>query len=161
MISNKVKETVWTLKETEKLNNTQIARRLGISRTNVIAILKEEKYRNEHLLNAVKEIQQEHNESLLDILRNDDRTSQIMNKILDLFNDAEQLKKEIDRNGLRPLATVLGVVTDKVIKVSELDLRKDSPESFNNVVVVNNADDVAREIREHKEKDNYAPTDIN
>lgn len=151
MISNSMKETVWMLKETEHLKNTQIAHRLGISRTKVIEILKEEKYRNEQLMNSVKEIKQEEYKNMLDVLRKDDRTVQIVNKILDIFNDDMQLSKEIDRSGLRPLATVLGVITDKVIKISELDLRKDSPESFNNVTVINNADEMYRQAVEEEQ----------
>lgn len=112
----------------QNLSNSEIARRLKISRNSVIKTLKEKSTVDEQLLNSVKEIEQKNNESLLNMLREDDRLSQITGKILDYFNDDKELKREINKAGLKSLATVLGVLSDKTIKANELQIKKDQAE---------------------------------
>jgi len=118
MISNKTKETVWLLKENKHLSNTEISRRLSISRGKVIEILKQPKYKNEQLMDSIEEIEQEHNESLLKMLRNDDRPRQIVNKILDIINDDKQLETELKRGGFRNVVGAMKVVIDNNISLS-------------------------------------------
>ena len=137
MISNKTKETVWILQETEHLNNTQIAHRLGISRGKVIEILKQPKYRNERLLDTVNELNRESNDNLVRMLKNDTRLPDIANKILNIMNNDEQLEKEIERNGLRTLATVFGILSDKAMKALEMD--KNATDDKVTVKIINNA----------------------
>jgi len=113
MISSKTKEVVWFLKETERLSKTEIARRVGISRTKVIEILKEPKYKNIQLLDTVNKINKEHNESLLKYLRKDDRPRQIVNKVLDILNDDARLELELTKpQGFRNLVGAMKVVID-------------------------------------------------
>ena len=152
MITKKQKEAVWTLHETEHLSKKAIALQLRISRPKVIEILNDPKNRNLQLIDSVNEINKESNQKLLDMLREDKRIPQIASKILTLFNSDEELEKEIKRSGLRGLATVIGVVSDKVIKASELYLRTENPESFiQPVTIVNDADEVAKIKQERKE----------
>ncbi len=119
MITNKTKEAVWMLKENEQLKNTEISRRLGISRGKVIEILKHPKYRNEQLLDSMKEITEEHNKSLLEYLKKDDRPRQIVNKVLDIINDDETLELELKKQGgFRNLVGAMKVVIDNGVSVS-------------------------------------------
>ena len=118
MISNKTKEAVWILKENEHLSNVDISRRLGISRGKVIEILKHPKYKNEQLLDSMKEIQQEHNESLLKMLRKDDRPRQIVDKILSKLNSEDILDAELKKGGFRNVVGAMKVVIDNGIALS-------------------------------------------
>ena len=142
MISNSMKETVWVLKESEHLSNSEIARRVGISRTKVIEILKQPIHKNAQLVDSYKKIKQEETESLYRMLSNDNRLPQIASQILDIMNDPEQLEKEIQRNGLRPLATVLGIISDKTLKARELEIKEvktDTSTEDEPVTIVNDA----------------------
>lgn len=113
MISNKTKEVVWALYETEHLTKTEIARRLGISRGKVIEILKQPKYKNEQLLDNINKINAEHNESLLKYLRKDDRPRQILDKVLDIINDDVRLEAELSKqNGFRNIVGAMKIVID-------------------------------------------------
>lgn len=159
MISNEVREAVWALYENEHLSKAEIGRRLGISRNKVIETLKHEKYRNAHLINSMKEIKKEQTESLIEMMSKDTRLSSITNKILDIMNDDEQLQNEINRNGLRPLATVLGILSDKTIRIAELNKKSDTQDKAVNVTIVNDADKIAKVYSD--EKDITDGTNIN
>jgi hypothetical protein len=127
-----------------------IALKLGISRPKVIEILNTPTHKNLQLIDTINDMNEKNNAKLLDMLRNDKRIPSIASKILTLFNDDKLLKNEIERYGLRPLATVIGVISDKVIKASELSARLDTPEAFNQVTIINNADEANEDIKEHK-----------
>lgn len=131
MISNKTKETVWMLKEKKHLSNTEIARRVEISRGKVIEILKHPKYKNEQLMDSIEEIDKEHNESLLKMLRNDDRPRQIVNKILDIINDDKQLETELKRGGFRNVVGAMKVVIDNNISLSRDQREQDKANQDN------------------------------
>lgn len=161
MISNATKETIWALKENEHLKNAQIARRLGISRTKVIEVLKQPKYRNEQLLDSMKEIREEYNQSLLKSLKSDGRTNQIINKILTIVNSDETLNKELQKQGgFRNIMGAMKVIVDTTakaisndieerkilvqertleLKEKELNARLENPEAFVVPVIINDA----------------------
>lgn len=149
MISTDTIKQVWYLHSVKNMSKSQIALKLELSRNSVIKILKDKSTVNAQFIKAAQKVERESNESLLKMLQDDDRIPSIASKILSIFNDDEQLKTEIKRNGLRPLATVIGVISDKVIKASELNLRVNSPESFVAPLIVNDADQVAK-IKEER-----------
>ena len=137
MISNRMKENIWFLYETEHLSKLEISKRVGVSRGKVIEILKQPKFKNEQLLDTVNEMNRESNESLVKMLRNDNRLPSIANKILNIMDDPEQLQKEIERGGLRTLATVFGILSDKAMKALEMD--KTNKDDNVTVQIINNA----------------------
>lgn len=137
MISNRMKENIWFLYETEHLSKLEISKRVGVSRGKVIEILKQPKFKNEQLLDTVNEMNRENNESLVKMLRNDNRLPSIANKILNIMDDPEQLQKEIERGGLRTLATVFGILSDKAMKALEMD--KTNKDDNVTVQIINNA----------------------
>lgn len=148
MIKKETRQAIWALYENEHMAKAEIARKLGVSRNKVIETLKEEKYRNAHLMSSMQEMQRESNESLIKMLKNDDRLPSIASKILNLMNDDELLQAEIERNGLRPLATVLGILSDKSLKAKELDIKESRPEATTNVTIVNDSGKAFKEEEE-------------
>jgi hypothetical protein len=105
----------------------------------------------------MEEIKQESNESLIKMLKNDVRLPSIASKILNLMNDDEQLEKEINRNGLRPLATVLGILSDKSLKAKELDIKESKPESTTSVTIINDSD----KVKYKEDEEDYATPSVN
>lgn len=128
MLEDIVKKKIRFMSSVQNLSNSEIARKLKVSRNTVIKVLKEKSTVDTQLLNSVKEIEQKNNESLLNMLREDDRLASITGKILDHFDNDIELKNEIKRGGLKSLATVLGVLSDKTIKANELQIKKDQAE---------------------------------
>jgi predicted transcriptional regulator len=140
MISSDTKKRVWYLHDVKKMSKTKIARDVGISRNSVIKILSDKSTKNEQFIKTVQKLERESNESLVEMLREDNRMPEIASKILNIMNDDEMLKNEIERYGLRPLATVFGIMSDKAIKAKELDMRSNRPEAFATTVnIVNDA----------------------
>jgi hypothetical protein len=132
-----MKENIWFLYETEHMSKLEISKRVGVSRGKVIEILKQPKFKNEQLLDTVNEMNRESNESLVKMLREDSRLPSIANKILNIMDDPEQLQKEIERGGLRTLATVFGILSDKAMKAIEMDKAKTDDNVT--VKIINNA----------------------
>jgi len=158
MITMKQKENVWTLFEIDKLSKTEIARRIGISRHKVIEILKDSSYKNAQFIDEVKKINEKNNESLIKLLEKDNRMHSIASRILNLFDDEEQLTKEIDKNGLRSLATVFGVISDKALKAKELVIKEDKAEQdkiLNTTEIMNDNFETAilNSLKEFRSKD--------
>lgn len=137
MISKRQKENIWALYEIDNMSKSMISRKLGVSRQKVIDILKEPKYKNVQLIDTVKEMNKESNDNLVKILREDNRLASISTKILDIMNDPVQLEKEIERSGLRTLATVFGILSDKAMKALEMD--KANTDDNVTVKIINNA----------------------
>lgn len=132
MISDKTKETVWYLYETERLSKTAIGLRVGISRGKVIEILKQPKYKNAQLLDSIKQINKEHNESLLKYLRKDDRPRQILDKVLAIINDNKTLEMELAKpNGFRNLVGAMKVVIDNGISARKDQREEEKAEQEN------------------------------
>lgn len=142
MISKEKRQAIWALYENEHMPKSKIARKLGVSRNKVIETLKDEKYRNAQLLNTMEKINKESNESLINMLKTDERLPSIASKILNLMNDDKMLEAEITKNGLRPLATVLGILSDKSLKAKELDIKENTPEASTNVTIINDSDKI-------------------
>lgn len=142
MISKEKRQAIWALYENEHMPKSKIARKLGVSRNKVIETLKDEKYRNAQLLSTMEKINKESNESLINMLKTDERLPSIASKILNLMNNDEMLEAEIAKNGLRPLATVLGILSDKSLKAKELDIKENTPEASTNVTIINDSDKI-------------------
>lgn len=123
MLSNKQKDQIVILKTIERKNNTEIARLVGVNRGTVIKVLKEGWEVNQQFLDTYNENVQQQTKEMLEMIKGDERLTSITGKILELFNNDEELKREIQKSGLKSLATIYGVLADKVIRVSDLHLR--------------------------------------
>jgi hypothetical protein len=176
-ISKATKEMVWSLHEIDKCPKTEIAKRVGISRQKVYDILADETNKNRHLQDTVKDIREEYTKSLIDLLRNDNRLPNIVNKILDGIDDINVIERMIAKDDLKPLMTVVGVLSDKTIatkrlaieerriatqeksvqlKEQELELRTSNPEAFQqDIVIVNDIED-AKDYYKKDNKGKYA-----
>lgn len=174
MISNKTKELIWHLKESEQMSNTQISKEVGVSRGKVIEILKHPEYKNAQLIDKVNNINKEHNETLIKILRDDNRLPSIVSKILSGIDDDTVIKGLIDTGNIKPLMTVVGVLSDKTIaskrlkieegrlralekqvklKEQELELRQSNPEAFaQDIVIVNDIEDAKEHYKVKHDK---------
>jgi len=152
MIDTDTKKKIWYLHTVKKMNNTKISQQLGVSRGSVIKVLKDESTVNEQFLKDAERIERKANESLLQMLQNDNRIPSILSKVLNKFDNDESLDKEIDKFGLKSLGTIIGIISDKVIKASELSARIERPESFSQVTIINDADEVAK-YKEQSEAD--------
>jgi len=152
MISKETKKHIWYLYDIKKMSKSKIAQKVGVSRNSVIKILEDKSTVSEQFLKDAQNIERKSNESLLKMIQDDDRLPSIVSKILDIMNDDEQLTNEIKRNGLRPLATVLGILSDKSIRLAEMHKGVNSPNNVK-VTIVNDADTVAKfeeEVNESK-----------
>jgi len=152
MISKETKKHIWYLYDIKKMSKSKIAQKVGVSRNSVIKILEDKSTVSEQFLKDAQNIERKSNESLLKMIQDDDRLPSIVSKILDIMNDDEQLTNEIKRNGLRPLATVLGILSDKSIRLAEMHKGVNSPNDVK-VTIVNDADTVAKfeeEVNESK-----------
>ena len=152
MIDTDTKKKIWYLHTVKKMNNTKISQQLGVSRGSVIKVLKDESTVNEQFLKDAERIERKANESLLQMLQNDNRIPSILSKVLNKFDNDESLDKEVDKFGLKSLGTIIGIISDKVIKASELSARIERPESFSQVTIINDADEVAK-YKEQSEAD--------
>jgi len=152
MIDTDTKKKIWYLHTVKKMNNTKISQQLGVSRGSVIKVLKDESTVNEQFLKDAERIERKANESLLQMLQNDNRIPSILSKVLNKFDNDESLDKEIEKFGLKSLGTIIGIISDKVIKASELSARIERPESFSQVTIINDADEVAK-YKEQSEAD--------
>jgi IS30 family transposase len=123
VLSNKQKDQIVILKTIEHKNNTEIAQLVGVNRGTVIKVLKDGWKVNQQFLDTYKETVQQQTKEMLDMIKGDKRLTSITGKILELFNSDEELEKEIQKGGLKSLATIYGVLADKVIRVSDLHLR--------------------------------------
>lgn len=151
MISNKTKELVWSLYEIDNLSKSEISRKVGVSRHKVIEILKDDKNRNAQVIDSVRKFNNENNQNLVRMLRDDNRLPSIANQILDMLNDPKLLAKEIERSGLRPLATVLGILSDKSLKAVELEQKRNTTDDGVTVKIINNAPDIPISIEEEED----------
>jgi predicted DNA-binding protein YlxM (UPF0122 family) len=175
MISNATKEMVWTLHEVDKCPKKEIANKLGISRQSVYDILSDTAYKNRHLSDTYKETKIQMAESLLKGLQEDPRTKSAVDKILNIVNDDETLKLELQKQGgLRAVMGVMKVIVDTTrsayssaieerrtkalekqvkLKEQELEMRLTNPESFaQDIVIVDDIDEAKKHYKQHKEK---------
>jgi DNA-binding XRE family transcriptional regulator len=173
VLTHETKEKIHLMHSVQKMSKLQISQKLGISRNTVIKILKENYTPSEQLLKDVQKVKDEHNESLIKILRDDDRLPSIVSKILNSIDNEDVIQRLVDTDNIRPLMTVVGVLGDKTIaakrlkieegrlralekqvelKERELELRTTNPESFHTVQIINDAD------KYDKIETNYANT---
>ena len=153
MISSDTKKQVWYLHSVKKMSKSKIALKLDLSRNSVIKILSDKSTVNAQFIKDAQKVEQQSNESLLKMLKDDNRLPSIASKILDLMNDDSLLEAEIKKNGLRPLATVLGIISDKTIKAAELDKSINKPDNPVTVEIINNAPEPPKAIIRKEEQD--------
>ena len=160
MIDKATKENVWTLHLSKNMSNTAISKQLKISRPKVIEILKDEKYKNLRLVDAVKKIEKESTQSLINILKKDTRLPATVNKILNAINKDEVIDAMIAKGDLKQLMTVFGILSDKhfgskridqeerrltiqdrmaVLKERELNARIEHPDAFSTVTIIDDS----------------------
>ncbi len=132
------------------------------------------------LLQQIAIIKKDSNEKLLDIIQSTQykaTTELALGKL-----DSETLDYEIGKNGIRSLIALIGNSFDKgmayerlqlderkvdiaertlTLKETELQARIDNPDAFNEVIIINEANEVARITRERKELEDYETTNLN
>lgn len=161
MLTAKNKQQIWYLYKNEHLSKKAISTKLGYSRNTVIKVLNEEEPKSAQFLKEIKHIQDEKNKELLELIKNDNRLPDTVNKILNAINNSEVIQNEVDKGNIKSLMTVVGVLTDKHIatkrleqdnkrialqarqielKEKELEMRIANPDSFSDVVIINDVD---------------------
>lgn len=177
MLSPEMKEKIRLMHSVQKMSKLRISQETGVSRNTVIKVLKEKYTVSEQLIKDVQKVREEHNESLIEILREDKRLPNIVSKILDGIDNEDVIQRLIESGNIRPLMTVVGVLGDKtiaakrlkieearlvalekqvVIKEKELELRQSNPEAFQqDIVIVNDIDD-AKQYYDKDTKGKYA-----
>lgn len=89
---------------------------------------------NEHFKQTYKEIKQKEHEKLIEMMRKDNRASQIIDKMLDILNDEKTLKK-VD---YRTMLTGYGIIIDKAIKYEQLEINRNQAKDGYTVKIENN-----------------------
>ena len=129
MISDKTKEDVWTLHTTKQMSKKDIALSLGISRPKVIEILREPKWQNFTVIDKVNKINEKAHQNLVDMLTNDRRIPQLLNRVLEELNTKDDNNNDVvtrlvAKDDIRPLMTMIGVLSDKNMATQKLTMDK-------------------------------------
>lgn len=72
-------------------------------------------------MNEVKRIKSEKTESILDVLRGDERLKITIDLILAKFSNSDNIDAEVERSGLGGLNKIFGTIMDKALKFKQLE----------------------------------------
>ena len=178
MLSRNEKEKIWYLYENEQMSKSAIATKLGLSRNTVIKVLSSPLPYNEQLMSEIKEIQDKKNAELLELIKNDNRLPDTVNKILNAINSDEVINRVVkENNGLRNLMTVMGVLSDKHIagkrveqderrlniqermadiKERELNARLENPDAFTNITIIDDSETASKWYQDKGTNEQYS-----
>jgi predicted DNA-binding protein YlxM (UPF0122 family) len=97
----------------------EIAEELGLHKNTVYAKVK--KYKS-----LIEKREQEQENEIADLLKQlqGDTPKEIVSKILNIMNNQEALELEFLERGLDPLNRVLGTISDKIIKLHEIEQKQ-------------------------------------
>lgn len=110
----------------------------------------------EHFKQEYKKIKEIEHNKLIDMMRNDNRATQIIDKILNIMNDDKLLKK----TDVRTLLTGYGILIDKAIKYEQLEVNRKQAKDGYTINIDNNIGAILKLMGEASEMHVNPATEI-